>query len=366
MTCPTLNDPYRDADFCRGLLERLPRILPAGGMRFMEVCGTHTVALFRSGLRSLLPAAVRHVSGPGCPVCVTHEADVAAILELAMLENVILATFGDLMRVPGPGGFSLWHARARGADVRVVYSPLDAVELARQNPRRQTVFPAIGFETTAPVAAAAILAAERLGLDNFSILALNKSVPPVLEMILRNGDCGIDALMLPGHVCTITGETPFEPIAAGFSIPCVISGFERSDIALALCLLARAKSHGGPALVNAYPRAVDRNGNPRAREIMNRVFRPGGALWRGLGRVPASGLELRGEYASFDARRRFAPKAPAARSASGCRCGDVLCGRIDPAECALFGRECTPAKPLGPCMVSSEGSCAAHFKYGAH
>ena len=348
------------------MLDRLYVELPPDGMRFMEVCGTHTVAIFQSGLRSLLPEAVRHVSGPGCPVCVTHETDIAAILDLAMMDNVIMATFGDLMRVPGPEGVSLWHARARGADVRVIYSPLDAVELARQNPSRPTIFPSIGFETTAPLAAAAVLAAKRLGLDNFFILALNKSVPPVLETILRNEDCGIDALMLPGHVCTITGLAPFAPLASRYSIPCVISGFESADIALALCLLARQKSRGNAALVNAYPRAVSECGNPKAQEIMMGVFQPADALWRGLGTVPGSGFALRDEYAALDAQTRFTPIARQAPPPTGCRCGDVLCGRILPIECALFGLKCTPARPLGPCMVSSEGTCAAYFKYGTH
>lgn len=358
-----LNAPYADPGLCRNLLRRLENTLAGGSMRFMEVCGTHTVAIFRSGLRSLLPVGVEHISGPGCPVCVTHEQDVAAMLELAGQAGVVMATFGDLMRVPGPDGRTLWHMQAAGADVRVIYSPLEAVEFARKNPALEVVFPSIGFETTAPLAAVAILAARESGAANFSIMCLNKLIAPALEIVLGSGDCRVDALMLPGHVCTVTGLAPFEPLSRKFGIPCAVSGFEPCDMALALCLLAEGCA-GGPRLQNAYGRAVNDAGNPRARAAMEKVFRTAAAMWRGLGEIPGSGLELRTSFAEFDARVRFGFSPQKTDPIPGCRCGDVLRGVMRPDQCPLFGRSCTPGRPVGPCMVAAEGSCAAYFKYG--
>lgn len=354
------NDPA----VCAGLLKRLETVLAGRSLRFMEVCGTHTVAIFQSGLRSLLPPYVLHISGPGCPVCVTHEAEVALFLELARDKDIILATFGDLMRVPGPGGQSLKHAAANGAQVKIVYSPLDAVALARENPKNLVVFPGIGFETTAPTVAGAILAARQANVGNFAVLSLHKLVPPVLKALLAEDGAIMDGLLLPGHVAMVTGLQPFEFLPAAFGKPAVVGGFEPADILAALCQLAAQLAEGRAEVGNAYGRAVAANGNTRALSLMERVFEPKDALWRGMGSIPRSGLGIRAEFGGFDAMARLGLVMPEAAPIGGCRCGDVLKGVLRPPECPLFGKKCTPATPVGPCMVSTEGSCAAWHKYG--
>ena len=332
----------------------------------MEVCGTHTVSIFQSGLRSLLPDNIIHVSGPGCPVCVTDQSGVALFLQAARMENVIIATFGDLVRVPGTNGDSLKKAAAEGAHIEVIYSPLDALELARKNPDKEIIFPGIGFETTAPLVAAGIMQAARENLSNFSVISLHKLVPPALKMILGQEGDNIDAFLLPGHVATITGLSPFSFIPSKYSRPAVVGGFEPVDILLALLEMAESFMAGQPRLANAYKRAVAENGNPRARAIMEEVFEPADSDWRGLGSIPEGGLSICDKYARFDALRKFGLYAENARPIPGCCCGSVLMGRISPAECPLFGRACTPLNPVGPCMVSTEGSCAAHYKYGVN
>ena len=361
-----LTASLRDPQVCRQLLDRLQTALDGRSLRFMEVCGTHTVAIFQSGLRSLLPDTVQHLSGPGCPVCVTHDAEVAAFLDLAGRDGVILATFGDLLRVPGPGGKSLKHAKAQGARVEIVYSPLDALTLAADHPGDLVIFLGIGFETTAPTVAATILTARQRGVRNFAVLSLHKLVPPALRALLDDPDQReqpIDAFLLPGHVSTILGLAPYAFLADEYRVPAVVGGFEPADILLALCLMAEQRRDGRAAVVNAYVRAVDRDGNPRARALLEQCFCPADALWRGIGRIPQSGLALREAFADFDAMRRLGLSLPEVPPLPGCRCGQVLKGRISPPQCPLFGRACTPATPVGPCMVSTEGSCAAYFKY---
>lgn len=357
---------FADPELCRDLLELLRARLDAP-LRFMEVCGTHTVAIFRSGLRSLLPDGITHLSGPGCPVCVTHDRELALSMELAGKDGVTIATFGDLMRVPGPRGTSLKQAKAMGADVEVVYSPLDALKLARERKDREIVFLGVGFETTAPAVAATVQMAEAQALDNFSVLAFHKLVPPALEALLggasENKGPGIDAFLLPGHVSTILGIEPYRFVAERYRKPGVIGGFEPADILQSLLLMLEMRSSGAPAIKNQYSRAVSDEGNSRAREVMFSVFEPSDALWRGIGSIPQSGLAIKDAYARFDARKRFALALPEVPEIRGCKCGDVLKGRIMPNECPLFGKACTPAKPVGPCMVSTEGSCAAYFKY---
>ena len=370
---PAFDDPstrltsaLRDPHLCRGLLDRLQAALDGRSLRFMEVCGTHTVSIFQSGLRSLLPEQVRHLSGPGCPVCVTHDAEVAAFLDLAGRDGIILATFGDLLRVPGPGGKSLKHAKAQGARVEIVYSPLDALTLAAEHPGDMVVFLGIGFETTAPTVAATILTAQQRGLDNFSVLSLHKLVPPALRALLddpQQQEQPIEAFLLPGHVSTILGLTPYAFLAGEYHVPAVVGGFEPADILLALCLMAEQRRDGRAEVVNAYARAVDDGGNPRARALLEQCFQPADALWRGIGRIPQSGLALRETFARFDAMRRLDLRLPDVPPLPGCRCGQVLKGRLTPPQCPLFGKACTPATPVGPCMVSTEGSCAAYFKY---
>jgi hydrogenase expression/formation protein HypD len=331
----------------------------------MEVCGTHTVSIFRSGLRSLLPAGLSHLSGPGCPVCVTHDSEVAAFLELAGRDKTVLATFGDLLRVPGPDGRSLKHASAGGARVKVLYSPLDAVALAESCPEDQVVFLAVGFETTAPAVAAAVLAARRRGLGNFSVFCCHKLVPAALRALLEGGDSSpaVDAFLLPGHAAIVLGLEPFRFVADRHGLPAVISGFEPADILAALCLALDQLKRGRPRLVNAYGRAVDDGGAPAARGVMDSVFRVRDALWRGLGLVPRSGLALRDDFVEFDALRRFDLVPDETETVTGCCCGKILTGSLTPAECPLFGRACTPQNPVGPCMVAAEGSCAAWYHY---
>lgn len=358
-----LEQAFQDPQLCRGLLDRLNRALDGRSMRFMEVCGTHTVSIFQSGLRSLLPDTVAHLSGPGCPVCVTHDAEVAAFLDLAERERVIIATFGDLLRVPGPGGRSLKHAQAQGARVEIVYSPLDALTLAAENPGDTVVFLGIGFETTAPTVAATLLTARQRKLENFCVLSLHKLVPPALRALLDDSQCAVEAFLLPGHVSTILGLEPYAFLAEKYRVPGVVGGFQPADILLALCMMAEQIRDNAPAVVNAYPRAVGDAGNPRARALLEQFFTPADALWRGIGSIPMSGLTLRPEYQDLDAMVRLDLKLPDVPPLPGCRCGDVLKGRMAPPDCPLFGKKCTPATPVGPCMVSTEGSCAAYFKY---
>ncbi|MBQ7739347.1 MAG: hydrogenase formation protein HypD [Desulfovibrionaceae bacterium] len=352
-----------DRAICQKLLKSLTEILDNRPLRFMEVCGTHTVSIFQSGLRSLLPSNITHLSGPGCPVCVTHDAEIAACLNLVSLKDVIIATFGDLLRVPGPDGQSLKHARAQGGQIAIVYSPLEALTLAANNPAKTIVFLGIGFETTAPTVAATILKAKEASLSNFCVFSLHKLVPPVLRTLMDQAYTALDGFLLPGHVSTIIGLEPYAFLASQYHVPGVVGGFTAQEILLALCQLASAFVAQKPSITNAYPKAVANLGNPKARQLMAEVFEPRDALWRGLGQIPASGLGIRSQYAQFDAVQRFDLKLPKVPSIPGCKCGDVLKGVIAPKDCPLFGRKCTPQNPVGPCMVSTEGSCAAWFKY---
>ena len=356
---------FSDPELCRGLLHRLEQELDRP-LRFMEVCGTHTVAIFRSGLRSLLPEGIEHLSGPGCPVCVTHDRELAACLHLAARNDVCIATFGDLIRVPGPGGKTLQQAQEEGADIAVVYSPLDALELARQRPDRTIVFLGVGFETTAPTVAATVQMARRERIGNFTVLAFHKLVPPALDALLTTtttGSRGVDAFLLPGHVSTILGIEPYRFMVDTHGKPGVIGGFEPGDILQSLLLMVDMRKNNKPAIVNQYTRAASDTGNAHARAVLFDVFAVSDALWRGIGEILNSGLAMRAEYANYDAWRRFAISLPEVPESTGCRCGDVLRGMHTPDECPLFGTACTPASPVGPCMVSTEGSCAAYFKY---
>lgn len=356
-------EAFSDPDLCARLLERLQNSLH-GPLCFMEVCGTHTMAIFQSGLKGILPEGVTHLSGPGCPVCVTHDSEVAAFLKMAEQDRVIIATFGDLMRVPGPDGFSLKEAKAAGARVAVLYSPFDALELARQNPGDLIVFIGVGFETTAPGVAATVRTAREAGLDNFTVFCCHKLAPPVLRALLADSDVPrLDALLLPGHVSAVLGVHPYEFLARDFQMPSVIGGFEPADILESLIYMADMLNGKKPALVNQYRRVVAPEGNPKARKIMDEVFEPYDGLFRGLGVIPMGGLRFRDGYSRFDAMRRLNLSPPPDKPIPGCRCGDILRGKMPPDQCPLFGKACTPAKPVGPCMVSSEGSCAAYYKY---
>jgi len=327
----------------------------------MEVCGTHTMAISRYGLRDLLPAGMRLVSGPGCPVCVTAVGDLDVVVALARLPEVTIVTFGDLVRVPSSRS-SLAAERAAGADVRVVYAPTDALELAAAQPERQFVLVGIGFETTAPTVAGALLMARERNLRNFSVLSLHKTMPGALRALLDGGESRIDGFILPGHVSVVTGSDCYRFLPAEYGVGGVVAGFTAADVLEALLLLARQRR---PAIEIGYRRAVTTAGNRVAQELLSRVFTPCDAVWRGLGLIAGSGLRLADEFRDYAAEERFTVEPGEPVEPRGCRCGEVLRGLIDPPECALFGRRCTPETPVGACMVSSEGSCAAHFRYRA-
>jgi len=357
----SLFDNFKDPELCKALLDRIHSELD-GELRFMEVCGTHTVSIFRSGVRSLLSDKVVHLSGPGCPVCVTHDSEVAAFLELAG-KNAIITTFGDLMRVPGPDKKSLKSAQAEGARVKIVYSPFDALKIAQDNPGDKVVFLGVGFETTAPAIAATVKVAREQGISNFSVLCFHKLVPPALDALVGDPDLKVQAFLLPGHVSAIIGVEPYRFLAEKHGLPAVVAGFEPVDILQALHLFVTMRGEGRAEVVNAYRRVVSDAGNPKAVSVMNEVFEPTDALWRGIGLIPGSGLTVREEYAAYDAMRVFGMELKDVPEIKGCRCGDVLKGKLSPEKCPLFGKACTPAAPVGPCMVSTEGSCAAYYKY---
>lgn len=338
-------------------------------LKLMEVCGTHTVALFRHGIRGLLPQSVRLLSGPGCPVCVTSMRDVDISLALAARQDVVLATFGDMMRVPGAQG-SLFEAKAAGADVRIVYSPLDALELAMDEPEKKVVFFATGFETTSPLVAATIIKATDAGVGNFYVHTVHKLVPPALDVLLGSGEVEIDGFILPGHVCSITGTGPFEFVAHRYGRPSAVTGFGAVDILEGILMVLRGIAAGQPGVGIQYGSVVRPQGNPRALATLAEVFEPDGAYWRGIGSMPMSGLKLRPPYAHMEASGGAglidATNIPDSPEPAGCSCGEVLKGLKDPTECPLFGKVCTPSRPVGACMVSAEGSCAAYYKYGGH
>ena len=350
---------FRDTDLVRGLAEQLKH-MAAPPATLMEVCGTHTVAIARYGLREALPEGVRLISGPGCPVCVTPQDQIDLFIVLGGMEGVTLATFGDMVRVPGTEK-SLEQARAEGAEVVVVYSPMDAVEAAAKELEKQVVFFGIGFETTAPAVALAVLEAQRRGLGNFTVLCAHKLIPPALMALLESEVC-VDAFICPGHVSVIIGSEAYRPVAERGK-PCVVAGFEPADVLGAVGMLLRQLAEGRSEVELEYRRAVRPEGNRKAQELLGRVFRVVDARWRGLGTIPGSGYELAEEFAEFDAAKRFDVKPAESVEPVGCRCGEVLKGAIDPPECPLFGQACTPRKPVGSCMVSSEGACQAWFRY---
>ena len=330
-------------------------------MTIMEVCGTHTHAIRRYGIRQLLPGNIRLVSGPGCPVCVTAEEDIACALALAKQPNVTLFCFGDMMRVPC-GEESLSLLASRGADIRIALSPLDALAFAKEHPAREVVWYGVGFETTTPHAAALLEAVKRDRVQNLSVFSAHKTMPNALCALLCDSS-HVDALLCPGHVASITGAEAFRFVPDALHLPAAISGFAPEELLAAILALVTMIKRGKPSLVNAYPRVVKPLANETARALVDEWFVPSDALWRGLGEIPLSGLALRPEYAFFDAIKRLSPVLEPIKTRTGCRCGDVLRGSIEPCDCPLFGRACVPQHPLGACMVSSEGACAAYYQY---
>lgn len=353
-----------DRERTRRLLDMI-RALAPGELRLMEVCGTHTMAIAEAGLKAMLPETIKLLSGPGCPVCVTPPQVIDAVLELSMEKDVILASYGDMLRVPGSrAGDSLMRRRALGARVETVYSPVDAVELALQNPERQVVFLGVGFETTAPGTAAAVLTAKEKGAKNFTLWSMLKQVEPAMRALIRTDGFNVDGFLCPGHVATVIGTKGFAFLPEEYGLPAVIAGFEPEDILIAVYGLVRQLSEKSPRLENEYTRAVSFDGNRLAQQMLARCFESRYELWRGLGGVEKSGLGLREELRDFDAERRFHITLSPTEPPAACRCGEVITGRLAPEGCPLFGRRCTPEEPVGPCMVSSEGACAASWKYG--
>lgn len=352
---------FKDPKLARGLIETIHRLAPEHAT-LMEVCGTHTVAIARNGIRDLMPEGLRLASGPGCPVCVTCNRDIDTVIALARIPNVTITTFGDMTRVPGSTS-SLLAEQAAGRSVEIVYSPLDALAFAKAHPEREVVFVGVGFETTTPLVAMAIKRAKAMGLSNFTVFAAHKNMPGALELLVGDPTLELDALILPGHVSTIIGAEPYRFLAEKYGIPGVITGFEPVDVLQGIAMLVRQLHEGRAEIEIAYARGVMPEGNPVALAVIDEVFETCTATWRGLGDIPGSGYRIRDEFANFDAVRRFEPDVEPTRDPKGCRCGDVLRARIAPNECPLFRTVCTPENPVGPCMVSSEGSCAAYYRY---
>jgi hydrogenase expression/formation protein HypD len=330
-------------------------------INFMEVCGTHTMAISSSGIRPAVDKRLKLLSGPGCPVCVTSQEDIDWAISLAEQKDVVIVTFGDMMRVPGSES-SLEKAKAKGSDIRVVYSALDGLKIARTEQPKKIIFLGVGFETTAPTVAAAVILAKENKINNFFVLSLFKLIPPALRKIAAAPELKIDGFILPGHVSTIIGSEPYEFLPKDFNQPCVIAGFETLDILQAIYLLINQLKKL-PKVEIQYRRSVKPEGNIQAQKMMNQVFRAADSNWRGIGQIKKSGLVFNPEFKDFDANIQFGLKPKKAKINPACRCGDVLLGLIIPPECKQFAKGCTPEHPIGPCMVSSEGACAAYFKY---
>ncbi len=352
---------YRDPNAVAALL-RLIRARITRPWRIMEVCGGQTHTIVKEALEQLLPREIELIHGPGCPVCVTPIELIDKSVALAKKPDVTVCSFGDMMRVPGSRG-DLLQARAEGGDVRMVYSPLDALEIARRNPDREVVFFAVGFETTAPANGMAVWQAARLGVGNFSLLVSHVTVPAALEFLLSQPGHQIDAVLAAGHVCSVMGTAEYPPLAARFRRPIVVTGFETLDILQGIQMAIAQLEDGRCEVENPYARSVRPEGNVEARRLIAEVFEPVDRAWRGIGLIPASGLRLRTEYADFDAERKFALEETETLESSACRAGLVLQGKLKPPECEAFGTHCTPENPLGAPMVSSEGACAAYYRY---
>lgn len=345
------------------LLKEIDRLIDRP-VRFMEVCGTHTVAIFRAGIRQLLPEKVELVSGPGCPVCVTPNDYLDTAIAYARQKDVIITTFGDMLKVPGTTS-SLLTVKAEGADIRIVYSPIDSLQIAQDNPTKKVIFLAVGFETTSPTAAATILAAKQQGIKNFFVLTAHKLTPPAIKALLSDDKVKVDGFLLPGHVCVITGTKPFSFIADEYKLPAVVAGFEALDILQSVYMLAKQIHEQRAQIENQYTSVVKSEGNLQAQKIMQMVYKPADANWRGLGKIVNSGLDVNEAFSEFDALVQIPVEKEISKEAPGCRCGEVLRGIVKPTQCPLFGKVCTPQHAVGSCMVSVEGSCAAWYKYGA-
>ncbi len=358
-------DEFRDRALIRIMADNIAQMARhlESPVNFMEVCGTHTMSIYQYGIRSLLPDNVRLISGPGCPVCVTPVGYVDKAIACCRDPLAIVTTFGDLLRVPGSHS-SLMEERARGGDIRIVYSPLDGVALAQKHPERRVIFLGVGFETTTPAVAAAILQAAALGLTNFQVLASHRTIPIPMELLTADPELGLSGYLCPAHVSTVIGGNAYKPLAEKYQIPCVVTGFEPADVMQGIEMLLKQILGGEHRVEIQYRRAVTWEGNGTAREIMARVFEPSDTAWRGLGILPGTGLAIRPGYAAYDAERVLSLTVPEGIENPACRCGEVLKGKLSPLDCPLFDTVCTPETAIGACMVSSEGTCAAAYKYG--
>lgn len=351
---------YRDKALCQSIAKAI-KGLTKKDIYLMEVCGTHTVSIFRFGLRALLPGNIHLVSGPGCPVCVTPISAIDHMIALARMEETIIATFGDMVSVPGSTS-SLKQEKARGADIRVIYSPFQSLELAKEISQKKVILIGIGFETTVPLLASVVLEARKRSMQNLYFFSLGKVMPPIIKELLQRENAKIDGFLCPGHVSAIIGTRPYQFIPRHYHIPCVIAGFEPVDILSAIYYLVKQTIEQKPIVENRYRRAVRREGNPVALRKMKEVFSPIDVQWRGIGKVPKSGLDLKPEF-SFMNACNFQVEIEKSLEHPDCRCGEVLRGLITPLQCPLFKKICTPENPIGACMVSSEGTCAAYYKY---
>jgi len=355
-------DEFQKSDLAMGIAGAIKAAPLDRPVNLMEVCGTHTHAIARFGIRSMLPEKVKLLSGPGCPVCVTPNEYIDHALALAELPDVIISTFGDMFRVPGSYS-SLQEIRGKGADIRISYSPADAVEIAKKNPHRKVIFLGVGFETTAPAIAASVIQAKAEAVENFFVLAGFKTLPNALKTLAELPDLNLHGLICPGHLSIVTGTNLYQEIAEKYNIACVVTGFEALDILNGLLMLLKQISSGRAKVENEYSRIVRPEGNMKAMKIMNKVFQPVDSRWRGIGIIPQSGLEFNEEYGEFDASRNFDVEIPPPLHAKGCICGQILTGTKTPLDCPSFGHLCNPENPIGACMVSSEGTCAAYYRY---
>ena len=355
-------EEFRDLKLCQRLAAKIKEIAGIDKIQLMEVCGTHTMAIHKFGIKSLLPENIRLISGPGCPVCVTPNEYMDRAISLSFAPDVMVTSFGDMLRVPGSSR-SLEQARAQGGKVRMVYSPMDALHLADENPGMRVVFLAIGFETTSPTIAATLAQAERQGNKNFFVLVGHKLVPPAMKALVDNKKVAVNGFICPAHVSTIIGTRPYRFLADDYHIPCVVTGFEPIDVLQGILMLVEMIKNKKPEVKNQYLRVATESGNEKAQAILSKTFEPEDSNWRGLGTIPGSGYQLRPEFSGRDAEKMIAVEVEPTREHKGCKCGEVLQGLIEPSECPLYANPCTPERPIGPCMVSSEGTCAAYYKY---
>ena len=355
---------FRNGQIAKHIAQEISRKIGDKNVTLMEVCGTHTMAIHRYGIKNLLPQSIRLLSGPGCPVCVTPNEYIDKVIAYSHLPDTIVATFGDMIRVPGSSS-SLEGEMAEGRDIRVVYSPLDALKIAQDNPKKRVIFLGVGFETTAPTVAASILEAEKRKLENFFVASAHKLIPPAMRALVAGGKVKIDGFLCPGHVSTIIGSQPYQFLAEEYGKACVIAGFEPLDILQGILMLVKQIMEGNPRVEIQYRRVVRQEGNPIAIGLMDKVFERFDSSWRGLGLIPDSGLKIKEKYKHLDVESTIRISVPPPAERPGCICGLILQGVKEPPECRLFGKVCTPETPVGPCMVSSEGTCAAYYKYSS-